>query len=192
MPLRERDQEVQALAPYRANESFAMRIGLGLLVWRSQHRQPKSLCQFMVELSGEDRVPIMNEKPVSLLAWDRFPKLLRGPFCRGVGKLAEAVLVAGGLAVVVVFVVEPRAGQGHVAGVRMQTFAAAQLGSQCLDQASAAQNAREGVIALGAVEFEAEFAGQINPDRHFFLFSRRGVGFGQALDNLPPDEMTEA
>ena len=27
----------------------------------------------------------MNEKPISLLAWDRFPKLLRGPFCRGVG-----------------------------------------------------------------------------------------------------------
>jgi len=39
----------------------------------------------MVELSGEDRVPIMNEKPVSSLAWDRFPKLLCGPFCRGVG-----------------------------------------------------------------------------------------------------------
>ena len=29
MPLRERDQEVQALAPYRANESFTMGIGLG-------------------------------------------------------------------------------------------------------------------------------------------------------------------
>ena len=29
MPLRERNQKVQALAPYRANESFAMGIGLG-------------------------------------------------------------------------------------------------------------------------------------------------------------------
>jgi hypothetical protein len=28
MLLRERDQEIQALAPYRANESFAMGIGL--------------------------------------------------------------------------------------------------------------------------------------------------------------------
>ena len=29
MPLREGNQEVQALAPYRANESFIMGIGLG-------------------------------------------------------------------------------------------------------------------------------------------------------------------
>jgi len=29
MPLRERDQKVQALMPYRANESFTMGIGLG-------------------------------------------------------------------------------------------------------------------------------------------------------------------
>ena len=29
MPLRKWNQEVQALAPYRANESFAMGIGLG-------------------------------------------------------------------------------------------------------------------------------------------------------------------
>ena len=73
----------------------------------------------------------------------------------------------------------------------MPTSAAPQLGSQGLDQASAAQNAREGVIALGAVKLEAEFAGQVNPDRHFFLFPRRGISFGQALDDLPPDEVTE-
>src|SRR5450756_997748 len=114
-----------------------------------------------------------------------------GPESWRAGKLAEEVLVAGRLAVIVVFVVEPRAGQGHVAGVRMQTSAATQLGSQRLDQASAAQNAREGVIALGAVKFEAEFAGQINPDRHFLFLARRGIGCGQALDDLPPDEVTE-
>jgi hypothetical protein len=27
----------------------------------------------------------MNEKPISVLAWDRLPELLGGPFCRGVG-----------------------------------------------------------------------------------------------------------
>jgi hypothetical protein len=84
MALREWNHKVQALSPYRANQSFAMGIGLGRLGWRSQHRQPKSLCQFVVKISGEDRVSIMNKKPISLLAWDRFPKLLRGPFCRGV------------------------------------------------------------------------------------------------------------
>ena len=47
------------------------------------------------------------------------------------------------------------------------------------------------MIALGAVEFEAEFAGHINPDRHFLLFPRRRIGIGQALDDLPPDEVTE-
>ena len=108
-----------------------------------------------------------------------------------VGELAEEVLVAGSLAIVVVLVVEPRAGQGHVAGVGMQTSAATQLGSQRLDQASAAQNAREGVIALGAVKFETEFAGQINPHRHFLFLPRCGIGVGQALDDLPPDEVTE-
>src|SRR5664279_3660696 len=73
----------------------------------------------------------------------------------------------------------------------MQTSAAPQLGSQRLDQATAAQNAREGVIALGAVKFEAEFAGQVNPDRLFLFLPRRGIGFGQTLDDLPLDEVTE-
>ena len=45
--------------------------------------------------------------------------------------------------------------------------------------------AREGVIALGAVELEREFAGEVNPDRHFLLFPRLRTGFGQTLDDLP-------
>ena len=101
-----------------------------------------------------------------------------GPESWRAGKLAEEVLVAGGLAVIVVFAVEPRAGQRHVAGVGMRTSAATQLGSQRLDRAARAQNAREGVIALGAVKFEAEFAGQINPDRHFLFLARRGAEKG--------------
>jgi hypothetical protein len=60
------------------------------LVWGdlggvSQHPQPKSTRQLVIELSGEDRVPIMNEKPISVLARDGFSELLCGPLCRGVG-----------------------------------------------------------------------------------------------------------
>ena len=73
----------------------------------------------------------------------------------------------------------------------MRCFAATQFRSQRLDEAARAQDTREGVIALGAVELESQFAGQVNPDRHFFLFPRGGIGFSQALDNLPPNEVAE-
>jgi hypothetical protein len=47
------------------------------------------------------------------------------------------------------------------------------------------------MIALGTVEFEREFAGQVNPDWHFLFLAWGGIGLGQAFDDLPPDEMTE-
>ena len=61
------------------------------------------------------------------------------------GELAEEVLVAGGLAVVVVFVIEARTGQGYVAGFRMPGLAPTQFRPQGFDQPAAAQDAREGV-----------------------------------------------
>jgi hypothetical protein len=107
------------------------------------------------------------------------------------GKLAKEVLIAGGLAVVIILLVETGAGQRHIASLRVPCFAAAQFWSQGLDRTAGTEDAREGVIALGAVELETEFAGQVNPDRHLLLFSGRGIAFCQALDDLSPDEVTE-
>ena len=64
-------------------------------------------------------------------------------------------------------------------------------GSQGLEQTAGTEQAREGVIALSTVELETEFAGQVNPNRHLLLFSWRGIGFRQALDDLSPDEVAE-
>src|SRR5512140_2109560 len=107
------------------------------------------------------------------------------------GELAQEVLIAGALPIVIVLVVKAGAGQRHIAGLRMPRLATAHLWPQRLDQTAGAQDAWEGVIALGAVELEAEFAGQINPDRHFLLFAWRGIGISQALDDLPADEVAE-
>jgi len=87
--------------------------------------------------------------------------------------------------------VETWAGQRDITGLWMARLAPAHLWSQGFNQPARTQDAREGVIALGTVEFEAEFAGQVNPHRDFLLFPWRGIGFGQSLDDLPPDEVTE-
>ena len=100
------------------------------------------------------------------------------------GKLAQEVLIARGLAVIVVFVVEAWAGQRHVMGLGMPGLATSQFRAQRFDQPARTQNAREGMIALGAVQFEAKFAGQVDPDRHLLFFPWRGISFGQALDDL--------
>src|ERR1700687_1042981 len=105
--------------------------------------------------------------------------------------LAEKVLVARSLAVLVFLVVEAWAGQRHVMRLGMPGLAASQFRAQRFDQSARAQNTWEGVIALGAVQLEAELAREVDPDRRLLFFPRRRIGFGQALDDLAPDEVTE-
>ena len=50
------------------------------------------------------------------------------------GEFAQGVLVAGGLAVVVVFVIEARAGQRDITGLRMPGLAPAQFRPQRFEQ----------------------------------------------------------
>src|SRR5579859_110698 len=116
---------------------------------------------------------------------------MQGVGFRVASELAEEVLIARGLAVIVILIVEAWAGQRHVLGLGMPGLAASQLRAQRFDQSARAQNAWEGVIALGAVQLEAQLAREVNPDRHLLFFPRRGIGFSQALDDLAPDEVTE-
>jgi hypothetical protein len=73
MPLTQGYEEVQALASHRPDQTFAIGIRLGRLRRGSQHSQPESLGQLLVEFCREDRVAIVDEKAVSTLAGNRFP-----------------------------------------------------------------------------------------------------------------------
>jgi len=76
-------------------------------------------------------------------------------------------------------------------GFRRSGFAAAQFRPQGVDETARAQQAREGVVALGAVQLKAEFAGQVEPHGDFLLFPRGGVAFGQAVQHIAADEVAE-
>ena len=107
------------------------------------------------------------------------------------GKLPEKVLVTRRLPIAIVLAIEARTRQRYLAGFRMPGLAAAQLRPQGINQAAGAQQAGIGVIALRAVELEAEFTGEIQPHWHFLLFARPGVTRGQPLQHLPVDQLAE-
>ena len=65
------------------------------------------------------------------------------------------------------------------------------LGAQGRYQAAGAKHVRIGMVAGGAVQLQADLAGQVEPNRDLFFGTGCGVGFGQTLQNLPADQMTE-
>src|SRR5947208_2981134 len=58
---------------------------MGVCFWRSrgrvQHPQSKSF-ELLVHLCREDRITVMDQEAVGMIAGDRFAKLLQGPGCR--------------------------------------------------------------------------------------------------------------
>src|ERR1700730_1417076 len=58
---------------------------MGACFWRSrgrvQHPQSKSL-ELLVHLCREDRVTVMDQETVGMIAGNRFAQLLQGPGCR--------------------------------------------------------------------------------------------------------------
>ena len=83
MCLAERNHKVQTLAPYGSDQPFAVGVRLRGSRGRAQHPQPKSL-ELVVHFCREDRVAVANEKPVGVIAWNCFSKLLQGPLGRWV------------------------------------------------------------------------------------------------------------
>ena len=71
----ERDHPVQALAPNRADDPLADRVGRGSSGWRLQHGQTES-ADGLVQMLGKDAIAIMEEVSVTVLEGDCFPQLL--------------------------------------------------------------------------------------------------------------------
>ena len=80
MPFIQQDQPIQTLATHAADHPLAKCIRLGRLWWGLQNPQSEAMCQLLIEVRRENRVPIMDDKRVRRLARECFPKLLQSPF----------------------------------------------------------------------------------------------------------------
>jgi len=66
----QRDHEIQAFPPQRAQQTLTQGIGLGTSHWGFEDLQPQ-VAYTPVELLGEDRIAVMNQEPVSVIRWAR-------------------------------------------------------------------------------------------------------------------------
>lgn len=82
MPLAKRDEKIQALPPDRSHHPFASGICLGRTERRPQYAHAHSPYG-LIQVSGEDVVPVMDEEAERMIIGERFSQLLDGPFCAG-------------------------------------------------------------------------------------------------------------
>ena len=66
----------------RTDQPFTVSIGLRRLHRCSQYLQPECF-QLIVDLGRENRIPIMNQKSIGMIAGSRFSRLLQGPVASG-------------------------------------------------------------------------------------------------------------
>src|SRR5215813_14546960 len=78
MLLVERNHEIQTLTTNRSHQPFTIGVGLWRLHRSAQNLQPKCF-QIFVNLGREDRVTIMDEKAIPVIAGNSFSELLQGP-----------------------------------------------------------------------------------------------------------------
>ena len=78
MVCRQRDNEVQAFAPQRADESLTECIGLGALGRRFEDPESK-VVYVLVKLLGENAVAVMQQEAVTMVRGDGFAQLPQGP-----------------------------------------------------------------------------------------------------------------
>lgn len=78
MVLGQWNDKVQTLPSQRAQEPFAQRVRLRCLWRRFQHPQPQAV-DALVELLGENTVPVMQQKAVRVVSRNRFAQLLERP-----------------------------------------------------------------------------------------------------------------
>jgi len=64
----QRDKNIEALPPQRAKEPFAEGVRLGALRRRFHDPQPQ-MPSALVELPGENTVPVMEKKPIGVSRW---------------------------------------------------------------------------------------------------------------------------
>ena len=75
---------IQALPPQCTDEPLAQGIRLRTLRWGFEDLEPQ-MADALVELLGENAVPVMQQKLVAMIGRNRFPKLLQCPVCCGMG-----------------------------------------------------------------------------------------------------------
>ena len=83
------NQAVQTLATYRADHSFADRIGLWRPRWEFQHTYAQRLDRF-VQVLSEDTVSIVKLVSIGTVHTDNFSPLLQGPVRARVGRNIDA------------------------------------------------------------------------------------------------------
>jgi hypothetical protein len=83
MVLGQWNDKVQTLPSQRAQEPFAQRVRLRCLRRRFQYSQPQ-VVDTLVELLGENTIPVMQQKAVRVVSRNRFTQLLERPVGGGV------------------------------------------------------------------------------------------------------------
>jgi len=78
MPFGQGDQPIQTLPPEGPDEPFAKRIGLRAPHGRLAHLKAE-VCYRRIAAGGEDRVAVMEDKPVRVVGRDCLTQLLEGP-----------------------------------------------------------------------------------------------------------------
>ena len=107
------------------------------------------------------------------------------------GQLTQVILVAGCLAWVVIAVVEAGALERDVAGLGIDV-AACDVRPEGLDQTTGANDQREAVITMLAMQPQRQLAGEIHPAGHEFAFAGRGKVLGQFVhDACAEQELKE-
>jgi hypothetical protein len=90
MALAQRDHEIQAFAPHRSDQPFTIRICLWSSHWRAQNLQVEVILQLLVQLPREDRIAIVDQELIRMVARDGFAELLH---CPGGGRMSRHVVV---------------------------------------------------------------------------------------------------
>jgi len=79
MPLVQWNHEIQALAPHRSDQPFAIRVRFRRPHRRAQNPQPKGAFELLVQVRREDRIAAMDQELVWMVARNGFSELLQRP-----------------------------------------------------------------------------------------------------------------
>lgn len=79
----ERDDKVQTLSSYRSHQSLTVGIRLRCPDRRTQYSKSEGVLYFRVQLRRKDRIAVVDEELIGMIARKGVPQLLERPFRRG-------------------------------------------------------------------------------------------------------------
>lgn len=93
---RQGDHEIDTFPPQRAQQPLTERVRRWTVRWGFQ--DPEAQVPYaLVELSGENTVPVMDEEARGVICWHRFAQLLQGPLCCGMRRDMNMEQAAAGV-----------------------------------------------------------------------------------------------